>query len=85
MLGNLIVSSVLKSFVLAPVSGSCLRVVAEVDRAVGDRLVHDDAGAVVEHVGDVAQRAQVVLAVSNWPSAIAAKAVYSPSVANSHG
>ena len=38
-----------------------LRVVPEVDRAVGDRLVHDDAGAVVEHVGDVAQRAQVVL------------------------
>ena len=42
--------------------GVCgLRVVPEVDGAVGDRLVHDDAGAVVEHVGDVAQRAQVVL------------------------
>jgi hypothetical protein len=38
-----------------------LRVVAEPDRAVGHRLVDDDAGAVVKDLGDVAQRAQVVL------------------------
>ena len=57
MLGNLIVSSVLKSLPPVGVDG----VVAEPDRAVRDRLVDDDAGAVVEHLGDVAQRAQVVL------------------------
>src|SRR3954470_18820453 len=38
-----------------------LRVMAEPDRAVGDRLVHDDPRAVVQDIGDVAQRAQVIL------------------------
>ena len=41
MLGNLTVSSVLKSFVFDAVGVRRLRVVAEVDRAVGHRLVRD--------------------------------------------
>ena len=59
-LGNFTVSSVLKSFVFVP-SGCRLRVVAEVDGAVGHRLVGDDARVVVEDVRHVAQRAQVRL------------------------
>ena len=49
--GNLAVSSVLPG----------VGVGAEVDRAVGDDLVRDLAGVGVEVVGDLAQRAQVVL------------------------
>ena len=67
------------------------RVVAEPVRALRDHLVGDDARPVVEDLGHVAQADQVVLdrrwslIGSNWPSATAANAVYSPSVANSHG
>ena len=60
-LGNLIVSSRVEVVRLRAVGRGRLRVVAEPDRAVRDRLVHDDPRAVVEDVGDVAQRAQVVL------------------------
>ena len=59
MLGNLTVSSVLPGSVVG----------AEPDRAVGDDLVHDLAGALVGDLGDVAQRAHVVHVGSNWPSA----------------
>ena len=84
-LGNLIVSSVLKSLVLVPSAAVVWRVVAEPDRAVGDGLVDDDARAVVEDVGDVAQRAQVVLDRLELAERHRREAVYSPSVAKIHG
>ena len=42
---------------------------AEVDRAIGDHLVHDLAGGAVDDPRDVADRAQVCSAVSHCPEA----------------
>ena len=58
---------------------------AEVDGAVAHHLVHDLAAARVVDHAHVAQRPQMVHHRSELPTATLANAVYSPSVANSHG
>ena len=85
MLGNLIVSSVLKSFVLVP-SGF---VVCESWPNQTEPSATVSCTTMPERLLSTSEMSRSVRrwssAVWNWPSATAANAVYSPSVAKIHG
>ena len=85
-LGNLTVSSVLKSYLTSPVAGSVWR------ESLPNQIEPSEITSCVTtperslRMSEISRSARRWSSIaSNWPTATLANAVYSPSVANIHG
>ena len=85
-LGNLTVSSVLKSYFVSPVAGSMWResLPNQIEPSeITSWVTTPERSLRMSEIWRNARRWSLI--ASNWPTATLANAVYSPSVANIHG